>query len=166
MERNKSHTMTFIRNAHGVTLMELICVVAIMLILAAVAMPVSQTLIKKQREMELRKALREIRKAIDEFHTVAESFPGVRMQLDADNEDLYPPELEILVEGIDLGLAVEKKIKFLRRIPVDPMTQSTEWGLRSSRDEPDSDFWGGENVFDVYTKSEATALDGSKYKDW
>jgi general secretion pathway protein G len=166
MKRFKSLKIPLLENADGVTIMELICVVAIMLILAAVAMPVSQTLIQKQKEMELRKALREIRKAIDEFHTVAESFPGVRMELDADNEDLYPPELEILVEGIDLGLAVEKKIKFLRRIPMDPMTKSKEWGLRSSRDEADSDFWGGQNVFDVYTKSEATALDGSKYKDW
>jgi general secretion pathway protein G len=146
--------------------MELICVIAIMLILAAVAMPVSQTLIKKQKEMELREALRKSRIAIDEFQTVAETFPGVRMQLDADNEELYPPELEVLAEGIDLGLAVEKRIKFLRRIPVDPMTNSIEWGLLSSRDDPDSDFWGGQNVFDVYTKSEATALDGSKYKEW
>ncbi len=166
MKRHKCLKIPLLKNVRGVTIMELICVVTIMLILAAVAMPVSQTLIKKQKEMELRKALREIRKAIDEFHIVAETFPGVRMQLDADNEDLYPQELEILVEGIDLGLAVEKKIKFLRRIPVDPMTNSTEWGLRSSRDDPDSDFWGGENVFDIYTKSEATALDGSKYKDW
>lgn len=155
-----------LKNVRGVTIMELICVITIMLILAAVAMPVTQTLIKKQKEMELRKALREIRSAIDDFHDIAETFPGVRMQLDADNEDLYPPELEILVEGIDMGLAVEKKVKFLRRIPVDPVTNSTEWGLRSSRDEADSDFWGGENVFDVYTMSEATALDGSKYKDW
>ena len=166
MKRHKPLKIPLLKNVRGVTIMELICVVAIMLILASVAMPVSQTLIKKQKEMELRKALREIRKAIDEFHAVAETFPGVRMQLDADNEDLYPPELEILVEGVDLGLAVEKRIKFLRRIPVDPMTTSTEWGLRSSRDDADSDFWGGQNVFDVYTKSEATALDGSKYKDW
>lgn len=166
MKRHKCLNIPLLKNIRGVTIMELICVVAIMLILAAVAMPVSQTLIKKQKEMDLRKALREIRKAIDEFHIVAETFPGVRMQLDADNEDLYPQELEILVEGIDLGLAVEKKIKFLRRIPMDPMTNSIEWGLRSSRDDPDSDFWGGENVFDIYTKSEATALDGSKYKDW
>ncbi len=155
-----------LRSGRGVTIMELICVIAIMMILAAVAMPVTQTLIKKQREIELRKALRKIRTAIDDFHEVAEHFPGVRMQLDADNEDLYPPNLEVLVEGIDMGLAVEKKIKFLRRIPLDPMTKSAEWGLRSSRDDPDSDFWSGENVFDIYSQSEATALDGSKYKDW
>ncbi|MEW5805800.1 MAG: type II secretion system protein [Acidobacteriota bacterium] len=150
----------------GVTIIELICVVAIMLIIASVAMPVGRNIIKKQKEIELRRALREIRMAIDEFHELASRFPGVRQQLDADNEDLYPPDLETLVEGIDLGLAVERKAKFLRRIPVDPMTGTTEWGFRSSRDEPDSEFWGGENIFDIYTKSNDTALDGTKYKDW
>lgn len=151
---------------NGVTIIELICVIAIMLVIASVVLPVGQTVIKKQKEIELRRALRQIRVAIDDFHELALNFPGVRQELDMDNQDLYPPELEILVEGIDLGLAVEKKVKFLRRIPVDPMTNSTEWGLRSSRDDDTSDFWGGENVFDVYTKSTGTALDGTKYKDW
>jgi len=129
-------------------------------------MPVGKTVIKKQKEIELRKALREIRRAIDDFHEIAIAFPGVRQELDMENQDLYPPELEILVEGVDLGLAVEKKVKFLRRLPIDPMTNSIKWGLRSSRDDDKSDFWGGENVFDVYTKSTGTALDGTKYKDW
>ncbi len=155
-----------LRKSDGVTIIELICVVAIMLVLAAVAMPVAKTVTKKQKEIELRRALRQIRRAINDFHEIANNFPGVRQQLDMDNQDLYPPDLETLVEGIDLGLAVEKKVKLLRRIPVDPMTGTIEWGLRSSRDEEDSEFWSGENVFDVYTKSGATALDGTKYKNW
>ncbi len=154
------------RESRGVTIIELICVIAIMLILAAVAMPVAKTVTKKQKEIELRRALRQIRRAINDFHEIAVNFPGVRQQLDMDNQDLYPPDLEILVEGVDLGLAVEKKVKLLRRIPVDPMMGTTEWGLRSSRDEEDSEFWSGENVFDIYTKSRATALDGTKYKNW
>jgi general secretion pathway protein G len=154
----------------GFTLTELLVTAAILTILAGVAVPVVKTAVQRDRELELRRALRLVREAIDSYKKMADEN---RIEYDEDT-DGYPPTLEVLVEGVKLreesespsGKAGEKIIKFLRRIPVDPMTGTKEWGLRSSQDEPDSISWGGENVYDIYTKSRRTALDGSKYADW
>ncbi len=136
-------------------------VVALISILAAVAVPTGRFMVKRERETELRLALRLMRNAIDEHKRLADQ--GM-IQVDLGTEG-YPKELEVLVEGVDIvGQTVKRK--FLRRIPVDPMTGKAEWGLRSYQDEPDSRSWGGQNVYDVFSLSEATALDGSKYRDW
>ena len=151
----------------GVTLVELVSVTAIILVLAGVALPVVQTVVKRQKELELRRALREIRSAIDRFQLDAEKFPGIRANyLNSTNEEGYPEELEWLVEGVDIGDAKGTKIKYLRRIPVDPMTGQPEWGTKSSRDRPDSMFSDGINIFNVYSMSEAVALDGTRYAEW
>ncbi len=151
----------------GVTLVELVSVTAIILVLAGLALPVTQTVVKRQKELELRRALREIRSAIDRFQLDAEKFPGIRATyLNATNEEGYPEELEWLVEGVDIGDAKGTKIKYLRRIPVDPMTGEREWGTKSSRDRPDSMFSDGVNIFNVYSESEAVALDGTRYEEW
>jgi general secretion pathway protein G len=145
----------------GFTLAELVMVVALISILAAVAVPTGRFMVKREREAELRLALRLMRNAIDEHKRLADQ--GM-IQVDLGTEG-YPKELEVLVEGVDIvGQTVKRK--FLRRIPVDPMTGKAEWGLRSYQDEPDSRSWGGQNVYDVYSLSQATALDGSKYRDW
>jgi general secretion pathway protein G len=136
-------------------------VVALISILAAVAVPTGRFMVKREREAELRLALRLMRNAIDEHKRLADQ--GM-IQVDLGTEG-YPKELEVLVEGVDIvGQTVKRK--FLRRIPMDPMTGKAEWGLRSYQDEPDSRSWGRQNVYDVYSLSEATALDGSKYRDW
>jgi general secretion pathway protein G len=151
----------------GVTIVELVSVTAIILVLAGVAYPVVQTVVKREKELELRRALREIRSAIDRFQLDAQKFPGIRNNyLNATNEEGFPEELEWLVEGVDIGDAAGTKIKYLRRIPVDPMTGEREWGTRSSRDRPDSLFSDGINIFDVYSQSEAVALDGTRYAEW
>lgn len=145
----------------GFTLAELVMVVALVAILAAVALPTAKFTIKRQREAELRLALRQMRNAIDEHKRLADQ--GM-IQVDLGTEG-YPKELEVLVEGVDVvGQTVKKK--FLRRIPIDPMTGKNEWGMRSYQDEADSRTWGRQNVYDVYSLSGATALDGTKYKDW
>jgi general secretion pathway protein G len=141
------------------TLVELIIAIAIMAILATAVLPISRNVVKREREKELRAALWEMRDAIDRYKDYADQ-GKFQVKLDSNG---YPPDLEELVKGVDIQ---GKKIRFLRHIPVDPMTNSTDWGLRSMQDEPDSDSWGGQAVFDVYTKSEGTALDGTKYKDW
>lgn len=149
------------RSAAGFTLAELVMVVALISILAVVAVPTGRFMVKREREAELRLALRLMRNAIDEHKRLADQ--GM-IQVELGTEG-YPKELEVLVEGVDVvGQTVKRK--FLRRIPVDPMTGKAEWGLRSYQDEPDSRSWGRQNVYDVYSLSEATALDGSKYKDW
>lgn len=147
------------RQAAGFTLIELIVASAIMVILVAMAVPVTTKAIKRERERELRRDLWMMRDAIDRYKDAADR---AAFQIKVGTEG-YPPDLETLVNGVDSN---GKKLKFLRRIPVDPMTGKTEWGLRSMQDDPTSDSWGGDNVFDVYTTSEGTALDGSKYKDW
>jgi general secretion pathway protein G len=156
-----------VRQERGFSFIELLIVTTILLILAATVMPLAEVTAQRQREVELRRALREMRTAIDRFKDAAENNQISRTQLEAENEN-YPPDLETLVEGIDSGQAGagEKKVKFLRRVPIDPMTNSMDWGLRSYQDESDSRSWGGENVFDVYTTSDATALDGTRYRDW
>lgn len=143
----------------GFTLIELIVATAILLILTSLALPLVRVTIQRQRERDLRHALWEMRDAIDRYKDAAErgSF-----QIKAGSE-AYPPDLETLVKGVDVG---GKKLRFLRRIPIDPMTGKDDWGMRSMQDDPKSDSWGGQSVFDVYTKSEGEALDGTKYKEW
>ena len=143
----------------GFTLIELIVATTILVILTGMAIPLARVTIKRQRERELRYDLWEMRDAIDRYKDDADR--GA-FQIKVDSHG-YPPDLDTLVKGVDIG---GKKLKYLRRIPIDPMTGDTDWGLRSMQDDPDSDSWDGENVFDVYTKSEGTALDGTKYKDW
>ncbi len=143
----------------GFTLVELIVAIAVIAILAGAAIPIARNVIKRQKERELRQDLWEIRDAIDRYKDAADR-GAFQVKLGSEG---YPPDLESLVKGID---ANGKKLKFLRRIPVDPMTNSTEWGMRSMQDDPDSTSWGGQNVFDVFTKSPGVALDGTKYAEW
>lgn len=143
----------------GLTLVELIVTVAILTILASAAIPVARFEYKRQKERELRHDLWMMRDAIDRYKDAADR-GAFQIKLDSQG---YPPDLDTLVNGVDVQ---GKKLKFLRRIPVDPMTGKAEWGERSMQDDPDSDSWGGQNVFDVYSKSDKTALDGSKYKTW
>ncbi|HZY74570.1 MAG TPA: type II secretion system protein [Edaphobacter sp.] len=143
----------------GLTLVELIISVAIIAILASAAVPIARFQVKREKERELRRDLWEMRDAIDHYKDAAEK-GGMMTKADSMN---YPPDLQTLVNGVDIQ---DKKVKFLRRIPVDPMTNSTDWGLRSNQDDPDSTTFGGQNVFDVYTKSDGTALDGTKYNTW
>src|SRR5437667_12041947 len=145
--------------SRGFTLIELIVATAILVVLTGLAVPLARVTIKREKEHELRHDLWEMRDAIDRYKDDADR--GA-FQLKVGTEG-YPPDLETLVKGVDVA---GKKLRFLRKIPEDPMTGSTEWGLRSMQDEPDSDSWGGQNVFDVFTKSQGEALDGTKYKDW
>ncbi len=152
--------------AAGYTFVELLVVAGILLILASAAMPLAKVTIQRQREVELRRVLREMRTAIDKYKDAADMGLIGATDLKAGAEG-YPPDLDTLVEGVAVvNDQSGKKLKFLRRIPMDPMTHSTEWGLRSYQDAPDAKSWGGQNVFDVYTKSEAKALDGTTYRDW
>jgi general secretion pathway protein G len=143
----------------GLTLVELIVAIAILAILAGAAVPLARTTVRRAKERELRRDLWEMRDAIDRYKDAADR--GA-FQIKVGTEG-YPPDLETLVKGIDSN---GKKLRFLRRIPVDPMTGNTEWGMRSMQDEPDSTSWGGQNVFDVYTKAQGTGLDGTKYSEW
>ena len=144
---------------HGFTLLELIIATMILLILTSMAVPLARVTIKREKERELRRDLWEMRDAIDRYKDAAER-NAFQTKVGTQN---YPPDLETLVKGEEVQ---GKKIRFLRKIPVDPMTNSSEWGMRSMQDDPDSDSWGGQSIFDVYTKSQGTGLDGSKYKDW
>jgi general secretion pathway protein G len=154
------------RSQSGFTFVELLVVSTILLILASAVMPLARVSIQRQRETELRRALREMRTAIDKFKDAADAGAIAPSDIQAGSEN-YPPSLETLVNGVTKNNdATGVKLKFLRRIPFDPMTHSTEWGMRAYSDRPDSTSWGGSNVFDVYTKSDGKALDGSKYKDW
>jgi general secretion pathway protein G len=143
----------------GLTLVELIVTVAILAILASAVVPLARFRVKREKERELRYDLWEMRDAIDHYKDAAERH-AFQVKVDSQN---YPPDLDTLVKGVD---AQGKKLKFLRRIPVDPMTGKAEWTMRSMQDEPNSDSWGGQNLFDVASKSQATALDGTKYSDW
>src|SRR3989449_11620612 len=145
--------------ACGFTLIELIVATAIMVILTSMAIPLARLSIQREKERELRSDLWMMRDAIDRYKDAADR--GA-FQIKVGTEG-YPPDLQTLVDGVDVG---GKKVRFLRRIPNDPMTNSTDWGLRSMQDDPASDSWGGQNVFDVFTKSDGTGLDGTKYKDW
>jgi general secretion pathway protein G len=143
----------------GLTLIELIVTVAILMILASAAFPVARFAVKREKERELHRDLWMMRDAIDRYKDAADR-GAFQTKVDSQN---YPPDLETLVNGVDVQ---GKKLKFLRRIPVDPMTEKAEWGLRSMQDDPDSDSYGGQSVFDVYSKSDGTALDGTKYNTW
>jgi general secretion pathway protein G len=150
----------------GYSFIELLVVVSILFVLASAAMPLAQVASQRQREMELRRTLREMRTAIDKFKDAVDVGQIPTTELTPGSEG-YPPDLETLVEGVTpANDASGRKLKFLRRVPIDPMTNSTEWGLRAQQDRPDATSWGGRNVFDVYTKSQGTALDGTKYRDW
>lgn len=154
------------RSQRGYSFVELIIVTAILLVLAAITVPLAQVASQRGREAELRRALRDMRTAIDRFKDAADQGVIAPTDLEPGNEN-YPPDLETLVEGVTRqNDATGTPLKFLRRVPLDPMTDSTDWGLRSYQDKPDSTSWGGQNVFDVYTKSDAEALDGTKYRDW
>ncbi|WP_255483961.1 type II secretion system protein [Granulicella sp. 5B5] len=143
----------------GVTLTELIIVIAVLSILATMALPAVKIEVKRRKERELRRDLWMMRDAIDRYKDVAD-LGGIQTKADSNN---YPPDLQTLVDGVDVK---DKRMRFLRSIPTDPMTGNTDWGLRSNQDEPDSDSFGGQNVFDVYSKSDGTGLDGTKYNTW
>lgn len=145
--------------SRGFTLIELIVATAILVILTGLAVPMARVAIKREKERELRHDLWQLRDAIDRYKDAADR---QAFQSKVGTEG-YPPDLETLVTGVDVG---GKKVRFLRKIPTDPMTNNTDWGLRSMQDDPTSDSWGGQNVFDVFTKSQGTGLDGTQYKDW
>lgn len=154
------------RNQNGFTFIELLIVTTILIVLASAIMPLAKVTIQRQKEMELRRDLREMREAIDKHKDAVDNGLIGSIDVKAGSEG-YPADLETLVDGVGVANdASGRKLKFLRRIPIDPMTGSTDWGLRSYQDKPDSTSWGGQNVFDVYSKSTGTALDGSKYRDW
>lgn len=153
--------MTRSRN-HGFTLIELIVTVMIISILVGLAVPLAKNSIKREKEFALRAALREIRTAIDKYKDASDR-GFIMVKVDTEG---YPETLRVLVDGVQMVGQVDKKLKFLRRIPLDPMTNAAEWGQRAYQDDPKNSSWGGQNVFDVYTKSEGTALDGTKYKEW
>lgn len=152
----------------GFTLVEMLVTLTILAILASAILPLAKTAVKREKEIELRRNLRIIREAIDAYKKLADE---KKIEVEDETEG-YPPDLETLVRGVEVrvdsgeGKSATKIMKFLRRIPKDPMTNSYDWGMRSYQDDPDSNVWGGENVYDVYTKSEARALDGTRYKDW
>jgi general secretion pathway protein G len=158
----------------GFTLLELILTLVVMTIFTAAAIPVARNTIKRQKEVELRRALREMRTALDRYRQIADAgliksteiTPTEQCMGGQVGTGCYPPDLEKLVDGIPLSRGVDKKIKLLRKLPVDPITGRAEWGKRSFRDDKDSRSWGGGNIFDVYSLSDGTALDGTKYRDW
>jgi general secretion pathway protein G len=146
----------------GFTLIELIATMTILAILVGISLPLARHSIKRERERVLRESLREMRAAIDKYYEAADTG---KIEKPTDTEG-YPQTLEALVDGVQLIGQAGKNIKFLRKIPIDPMTNSTDWGMRSYQDEPTSQSWGGQNVFDVYSKSEGVAFDGTRYRDW
>jgi general secretion pathway protein G len=154
------------RNSSGFTFIELVVATAVIMVLASAALPLARVSIKRQREAQLRYNLREIREAIDTFKDWADAQMIAASEIQFGSEG-YPASLDVLVEGVALANdATGRKKKFLRRIPIDPMTGRADWGLRSYQDPVDSKVWGGQNVFDVYSKREGVALDGTKYRDW
>jgi general secretion pathway protein G len=159
-------TLPMRRPDRGYTFVELLIVVTILLILASAVLPLAQVTSQRQREAELRRSLRETRTAIDKFKDAVDAGQIPTTELQTGSEG-YPKDLETLVDGVTAANdATGRKLKYLRRVPLDPITNSTEWGLRSYQDKPDSTSWGGQNVFDVYSKSNGTGLDGTKYRDW
>jgi len=157
---NKALPIRVVRpRERGMTLVELIVTTTILAILASAAYPVARFQVKRQNERQLRYDLWMMRDAIDKYKDAADR-NAFQIKLDSQG---YPPDLETLVNGVDVQT---KKVKFLRRIPIDPMTGKADWGLRSMQDDPTSQSYGGQSVFDVYSKSTGTALDGTKYSDW
>ena len=151
------------RREKGLTLVELIVAFTILMLLSAMAVPLARYKVRVEKERQLSDALRQIRNAIDKYKDDADTGKMGPTKIDSDN---YPETLEQMVEGVKAAGAVDKKLHYLRRIPKDPMTNSTEWGKRSTRDDPKSQSWGGQNVFDVYTKSTDKARDGTPYAEW
>ena len=150
----------------GYSFVELLVVTSIILILASAIMPLARVTAQRTREAELRRVLREMRTAIDKYKDAADTGQIGSLEIKVGNEG-YPPDLDTLVEGVAAANdATGRKLKFLRKVPIDPMTHTNEWGKRSYQDKPDATRWGGQNVFDVYTTFDGTALDGTKYKDW
>jgi general secretion pathway protein G len=150
----------------GVTYLELIAVCTILVVLASAILPLGRTAVQRQRELELRRALREVRSAVERYKTAVEQgqIGGTEVKVESEG---YPPDLETLVKGVKRVGALDRKLKFLRRIPVDPMTGTAEWGLRCYQDDADATTWCGDNVWDVYSKSTAKALDGkTTYNTW
>ena len=147
----------------GLTLIELIVAFTILMLLSTMALPLARYRIRREREHQLQEALREIRNAIDKYKDAADLGQLGQQKLGSDN---YPESLDVLVEGVKASGQVDKKVKFLRRVPKDPMTNSKDWGKRSTQDDPKSNAWGGQNVFDVYTKSTEKARDGTPYSEW
>jgi general secretion pathway protein G len=147
----------------GLTLVELIVAFTIMLILTGMALPLARVKVRREKERELRYALREIRSAIDRYKDASDRGMLGPPKLESEG---YPPDLQTLVDGVKMQGTVDKNIRFLRRIPRDPMTGQPDWGLRAMQDDPDSQAWGGQNVFDIYSKSYDTAIDGSRYSEW
>lgn len=147
------------RRSRGMTLVELVVATSILLVLTSMALPLARVQIERQREHVLREDLREMRAAIDRYKDAADR-GLIQVQVDSQG---YPPDLQTLVNGVPMGT---EKIRFLRAIPKDPFTNSYDWGLRSVQDDPDSGSWGGQDVFDVYTTSSATALDGTQVGKW
>jgi general secretion pathway protein G len=146
----------------GMTLLELIISCSILLVLSSMALPIFRYAVIREKESELRYDLRTMKDAIDRYKELADQHK-FRTEVGSDN---YPPDLETLVTGVQLGAGNDKKLRFLRKVPVDPMTGRADWGLRSTGDDFDSTVWGGKNVFDVYSRATGTALDGTKYSDW
>ena len=151
------------KNQRGLTLVELIVAFSIMLLLTTMSVPLARAKVRRERERELRAALVDIRKAIDKYNDYATAGLIPPGKIDSDK---YPESLQQLVEGVKLNGQVDKKIRFLRRIPLDPFTRSADWGLRSTQDDPTSMSWGGQNVFDIYSKTMEKAPDGTNYSDW
>jgi general secretion pathway protein G len=156
----------FLRTSPGYSFVELVVATAVMMILASAALPIARVSIRRQKEAELRQALREMRTAIDEFKRWADAWriSTIGVSITADN---YPPSLEVLVEGVPYtNDASDRRKKFLRRIPADPITGRADWGLRAYTDPPDATTWGGDSVFDVYSKAPGVGLNGVPYRDW
>lgn len=158
----RRNTLMRRRSESGFTLAELVTVAAVMTVLALVTLPVAKFTAKRSKEADLRQALRQMRSAIDEYKRYSDA--GL-IPIDLGTEG-YPKKLEVLVEGVEVVGQVDKKLKLLRRIPIDPMTGKDEWGLRSFQDRPDSTSWGGEDVYDVYSLSRGVGLNGVPYGDW
>jgi general secretion pathway protein G len=153
------------KGERGFTYLEMVATAAIVLILASAILPVARVIRTRQKEIELRRVLRTLRTAIDEYKKAVEGgrIGGTDVKLGSEG---YPPDLETLVKGVSQVGRVDHKLKFLRRIPVDPMTGSAEWGKRCYQDDPESEAWCGDNVWDVYSQSAGKALDGSRYREW
>jgi general secretion pathway protein G len=155
-----------VKSADGYTFIELLVVSTIVLILASAIMPLARVTAARTREAELHRALRELRTAIDHYKDAADLGNIGSLDIKVGSEG-YPPDLQTLVDGVPAANdATGRKLKFLRKVPIDPMTRRDEWGLRSYQDKPDATHWGGQNVFDVYTNYDGKALDGTKYRDW
>ena len=153
------------RRERGYTYLELVATAGILLILASGILPLARVTVKRQREIELRRSLRDIREAVDRYKAAVDAgqIGGTDVKLGSEG---YPPTLQTLVVGVNQVGRLDHKLKFLRRVPIDPMTSTAEWGMRCYQDEPDDTSWCGQNVWDVYSQSEGTALDGTKYKEW